>query len=60
MLTKKLLAAAAMVAFAAGSAGSVGVAQAKHGSDDGPGHARHHHHHHHHHHHGGDDRGRDR
>lgn len=34
MLTKKLLAAAAMVAFAAGSAGSVGVAQAKHGSDD--------------------------
>jgi hypothetical protein len=38
MLTKKLLTAAAMVAFAAGSAGGVGIAQAKHGSDDPPSH----------------------
>jgi hypothetical protein len=32
--TRKLTVAAAILAFGAGSAGGVGIAQAKHGSDD--------------------------
>ena len=50
---RKLTVAAAILAFGAATAGGVGVAQAKHGSDDpATHHVRHHHHHHHH---GGDD-----
>jgi hypothetical protein len=61
-MKQKLTIAAAILAFGAGTAGSVGIAQAKHGADDPPGHVvrddhggrhvhaareRHHHHHHH-------------
>jgi hypothetical protein len=61
-MKRRLTVAAAILAFGAGTAGGVGVAQAKHGSDDPPRHdarddhggrhahaARHHRHHHHHH-----------
>jgi hypothetical protein len=50
MLTKQLATVAAVAAFGIGSAGAVGVAQARHGSDDPPSHdvrddhgGRHHH-----------------
>jgi hypothetical protein len=49
-MRRKLTVAAAILAFGAGTAGGVGVAQAKHGSDDPPNHEAHHRHHHHHHH----------
>jgi hypothetical protein len=65
-MRKQLTVAAAILAFGAGTAGGVGVAQAKHGSDDPPNHdvrddhggarahqARHAERRHHHHHHGG-------
>jgi hypothetical protein len=51
-MRRKLTVAAAILAFGVGTAGSVGVAQARHGSDDPPNHEAAHHHHHHHHHHG--------
>jgi hypothetical protein len=60
-MKRKLTVAAAILAFGAGTAGSAGIAQAKHGSDDPPRHdvrddhggrhahaaLKHHHHHHH-------------
>ena len=46
--THRLAMLGTAVAIAFASFG--GVAQAKHGADDGAAHHRHHHHHHHHHH----------